>query len=319
VSFNQSSNRSLADILPGVPPVDSPFFDAIAASGYWDDETLTIARALNDKGYAVIDFPDDDIAARADRIKAALKDCYDWDTWRRDGWRLNDGLRIQDAWKFDEDVLSISRNQRILDLLQKLYGRRAFPFQSLNFPVGTQQHYHSDIVHFSSMPERFMCGVWVALEDISEEAGPLIYYPGSHKWPIFTNDQVTGKPPEGDEIVTQGAYEPVWQELVRLHSAEPETFLAKKGQAVLWAANLLHGGSRQNSPDATRWSQVTHYYFDGCSYFTPVRSHPMKRRFAFRKPIDIATGEEAPRAYPESGERKGSRFPIGRILKRLFR
>jgi ectoine hydroxylase-related dioxygenase (phytanoyl-CoA dioxygenase family) len=30
-----------------------------------------------------------------------------------------------------------------------------------------------------------MCGVWVALEDMSEGAGPLEYYPGSHKWPIL--------------------------------------------------------------------------------------------------------------------------------------
>ena len=56
-------------------------------------------------------------------------------------------------------------NTGILSLFSTLYGRRAWPFQTLNFPVGTQQHYHSDSVHFSSVPERFMCGVWVDLED----------------------------------------------------------------------------------------------------------------------------------------------------------
>ncbi len=31
-----------------------------------------------------------------------------------------------------------------------------------------------------------MCGVWVALEDIDMDCGPLVYYPGSHKLPEVT-------------------------------------------------------------------------------------------------------------------------------------
>ena len=33
------------------------------------------------------------------------------------------------------------------------------------------------------MPEGFMCGVWVALEDMDMDNGPLVYYPGSHQLP----------------------------------------------------------------------------------------------------------------------------------------
>ena len=51
--------------------------------------------------------------------------------------------RVQDAWAYHEDVRAIAANHAVLDLLQKLYGRRPFPFQTLNFPVGTQQHLHS--------------------------------------------------------------------------------------------------------------------------------------------------------------------------------
>jgi ectoine hydroxylase-related dioxygenase (phytanoyl-CoA dioxygenase family) len=28
-----------------------------------------------------------------------------------------------------------------------------------------------------------MCGVWIALEDVDERNGPLVYLPGSHKLP----------------------------------------------------------------------------------------------------------------------------------------
>ena len=30
-----------------------------------------------------------------------------------------------------------------------------------------------------------MCGVWIALEDIHEDSGPLIYYPKSHRSPYI--------------------------------------------------------------------------------------------------------------------------------------
>ena len=176
--------------LPGVPPVESPFFDQIAQAEEWDEETLRVARDLRDKGYAVIDFPAADIDALAEGIIAELTPRYDFEGWRREGHARREGLRVQDAWETSELVRRVAAEPRILDLLSRLYGRRAFPFQTLNFPVGTQQDAHSDSMHFSSVPERFMCGVWLALEDIDEGNGALEYYPGSHKLPIYTNEHI---------------------------------------------------------------------------------------------------------------------------------
>ena len=34
----------------------------------------------------------------------------------------------------------------------------------------------------------------------------------------------------------------------------------KRGQALIWAANLLHGGDPIGDPQSTRYSQVTHHY-----------------------------------------------------------
>ena len=64
--------------------------------------------------------------------------------------------------------------------------REPLPFQTLNFPVGTSQYPHSDSIHFHTIPAGFMVGVWVALENIDAENGPLVYYPGSHKLPYFS-------------------------------------------------------------------------------------------------------------------------------------
>jgi hypothetical protein len=283
--------------LPGVPNVESPFFRQIFSDPSVDSETRRVALELSVRGYAVLNFPDAQIDEKAEAIKADLHHKYDFKYWRGIGHEAGHGLRLQDAWQFDSNVRSIACNQQILELLGRLYGRRAWPFQTLNFPVGTQQHYHSDSIHFSSSPERFMCGVWLALEDIDENNGPLVYYPGSHRWPIYSNEHIGRCVAEMSEMPNQELYEDMWKALVESSGIQPEYFHAKKGQALIWAANLIHGGSRQRDPQRTRWSQVTHYYFDDCAYFSPLRSDPFYGHIDFRKLTNIVTGAEMPQRY----------------------
>jgi hypothetical protein len=287
----------LKAMLPGVPLVESPFFDDIAPTCGFDPETARVAKELNEKGFAVIRFPDLEIEQRADRIKKNLAPRVDFESWRKTGWANNSGLRVQDAWKYDEDVRAIASNAKMKQILSDVFGRKAWPFQSLNFPVGTQQHFHSDSVHFSSIPERFMCGVWVALEDVSEGAGPLEYYPGSHKWPIIYNDQIGQRLTGTKKQVSQSLYEDVWRALVEKAGIAPEHFRPRKGDALIWAANLLHGGSRQRDPSLTRWSQVTHYFFEGCCYISPMLSDVPIGKLAVRELVDISTGTPVPNIY----------------------
>nr|WP_169474874.1 MULTISPECIES: phytanoyl-CoA dioxygenase family protein [unclassified Novosphingobium] len=255
-----------------MPLVESPLFPAQRAALNLSPEEERIAIALHERGYAVFDFVDADLDARIERLKANLGPRYGIDLADPLSDKTIGERRVQDAWMFDEDVRAIAANTFVLDILGKLYGRRAFPFQTLNFPVGTQQEAHTDIVHFSSVPERFMCGVWLAMEDIGPDAGPLFYYPGSHRWPIMSNALV-GRRGYGNPLNSaQDPYAQAWRALVEAQGVAPETFLPRKGQALIWAANLLHGGSPQADRRLTRWSQVTHYYFDDCLYYTPAFS-----------------------------------------------
>jgi ectoine hydroxylase-related dioxygenase (phytanoyl-CoA dioxygenase family) len=199
--------------------------------------------------------------------------------------------RIQDAWQFDEDVRAIAANPDLLALLEKLYGRPAFPFQTLNFPVGTQQGAHSDSVHFSSQPERFMCGIWLAMEDIPAEAGPVFYVPGSHKWPIVSNAMIGRRGFGSEERSAQAPYAEAWRVMRAANRTVEEPFLARKGQALIWCANLLHGGSLQTDPRLTRWSQVTHYYFENCIYYTPAYSDEVTGQLAKRNIVAIHDGK----------------------------
>lgn len=288
---------SLSDrLFPGTPRIESPVFDADLDSFGLTPVERETAIALNRVGYAVIDFPDADLDARIARIRAKFAPVFGIDDTDPEAIKQNPTGRVQDAWQTDEDVRAIATNQAVIDLLSKLYGRRAFPFQSLNFPVGTQQHLHTDAVHFSSIPPRFMCGVWLALEDIGADAGPLCYVPGSHHWPMIDNALI-GRRGSGTQGLAQAPYQEAWTAMIAARGATTETFEAKKGQALIWCANLLHGGSPQTDPRRTRWSQVTHYYFEDCVYYTPAFSDEYLGRLHLRHLVSITDGQPRPNRY----------------------
>lgn len=288
----------LREVLPGVPLVESPLFYSIIDELALTSDERRAATELHERGYTVIDFPDPFLEARIERIKDFLAPYFDTDMSDPATIKnLGSVRRVQDAWLYNQDIRAIASNEKVLDLLSKLYGRPAFPFQTLNFPVGTQQHLHSDSIHFSSIPERFMCGVWLAMEDVQAEAGPLTYLPGSHKWPILSNAAIGRRGFEQRETGAQSPFENAWSALIENACMSQEVFRAKKGQALIWAANLLHGGSPQADPKLTRWSQVTHYYFDDCIYYTPAFSDETLGLLDLRTIVDVGTGEAKPNLY----------------------
>jgi len=183
--------------------------------------------------------------------------------------KLHHGARVFNAWETSPAIKTIATWPRVMRILRQLYTREPLPFQTLNFPIGTEQRLHSDIIHFHSDPPSFMCGVWVALEDIDANNGPLLYYPESHKLAEISMEDIA---PRLEENIYP-KYEDKIEEVIRQSGLKPTYGMLKKGQALIWAANLIHGGSPQLDKSRTRHSQVTHYYFEGCQYYQPLDSY----------------------------------------------
>ena len=184
--------------------------------------------------------------------------------------------RVQDAWTTSENVRRIALDRSLLATLEELYRRTPRAFQTLNFRVGSEQRPHADAIHFDSVPSGYMCGVWVALEDIDMDNGPLVYYPGSHRLPQISFADLGVPPykryyPRYEDAVERLVEERVG-ELLGGVALEPRYATLRKGQALVWSANLIHGGAPQRDPSRTRHSQVTHYFFEGFRYRTPMRS-----------------------------------------------
>ena len=200
----------------------------------------------------------------------------------------NENNRIQNAWRYSDAVRSIACLDDVLKVCESVFGKPAFPFQTLNFEFGSQQRPHSDYVHFASSNVNGMCGVWFALEDVTLENGPLVVYPGSHKLPSFWPEDL-GLPasPKSNPYAHYSDYEDAIKNIINDYDLRPELICLKKGQGLIWHSNLLHGGSRISNTNLSRKSQVTHYFATREVYFTPLTSSRSFSGRKYRMPIDV--------------------------------
>jgi ectoine hydroxylase-related dioxygenase (phytanoyl-CoA dioxygenase family) len=258
------------------PPLESPFSEKLLELVPPGHPLGDHARRFSREGYTVLDLESPDFDALAARIVRSLAPRYP----------SGENRRVQEAWTFDADVRALACHPKVLALLEFLYQRRAIPFQTLNFDVGTEQATHSDVIHFYSWPRRYMCGVWVALEDMDGSNGPLHYYVGSHRLPDYDVDELGMSHGFGD----YSHYEEFVAALARVNGLERRELHVKKGHALVWAANLLHGGSPVKDSRRSRHSQVTHYFFDRCAWWTPGDSDLVLGRPQLREVVDLVSG-----------------------------
>ncbi|HET6795252.1 MAG TPA: phytanoyl-CoA dioxygenase family protein [Acidimicrobiales bacterium] len=292
------------------PWVESPLFAAELASRELTEAERQMAVRYHEDGYVVLLGLADD--AFCDRIREETEPLF-----RPPFEPGRSATRAQDAWKVSPAARALATHPRVMAALSMLYGRRPLPFQTLNFPVGTQQRAHSDSIHFSCLPARYMCGVWVALEDTELDNGPLFYYPGSQRLPEFDYQDLALPDDQSGEMYGRRyeLYEDRIEALMAAAGFERRRLVVRKGDALLWSSNLVHGGSPILRPGASRWSQVTHYFFEGCIYYTPLMSNRVTGELALRNHlVDIATGTPLVHSYSGSkvvmAEAPGGRFRI---------
>lgn len=277
-----------------LPWIESPFFNEILVVKNLDEEKKKLAIEYNKNGYITLNglVETESIDALVIELKEkAFTPEY------KPKIPSRDDTRVQDYWMDSDLVKSIACNKQILDLLELFYERKPIPFQTLNFRVGTQQKGHSDAIHFNSIPSKYMCGVWVALEDINEDNGPLFYYPGSHKLPEYNISDIISeaKTTTYDDYLK---YEVFLEKLMVSSGLEKKIFKAKKGDILIWAANLVHGGSPVTNQSLSRFSQVTHYFFENCLYYTPMTSNMVTKELYLRHDlINIKTGKKIEQNY----------------------
>lgn len=155
-------------------------------------------------------------------------------------------------------------SKRISRFLSLLFNAPAFATQSLGFFLGSAQEGHQDSAYVAYTNPLQFCASWIALEDVTIGAGELFYYPGSHRFPNFLYGGEYKSLDEAkrmNENTPRGQVAKHVQKLAMLASEyglQKKLLDAKKGDALIWHADLVHGGNPV-SKEVTRKSVVTHY------------------------------------------------------------
>ena len=186
------------------------------------------------------------------------------------------GRKVMDAFKLSSVVdRSYFRNPRLIKLLEFVMGRKIVPFQTINFTEGSEQRAHSDSIHMTTEPLGYLIASWIALEDIDEKSGPLFYYPGSHRLPFVScQDYLSGNTTFTIGNKSYKRYEDKIEDLLKGEVFEKKYFLAKKGDVLIWHANLLHGGSPIKQKGKSRKSMVAHYFCEGVICYHEISQRP---------------------------------------------
>jgi ectoine hydroxylase-related dioxygenase (phytanoyl-CoA dioxygenase family) len=179
------------------------------------------------------------------------------------------------AGRYSDLIREITHEKRLTRLLSFILDKEVVPFQTINFLYGSNQRAHSDSIHMTTYPLGYLIAVWIALEDTQPDNGPLFYYPGSHRLPYLLNSDFN----EGGTALQLGKkdyvdYEDKIEQQIQQLSLQPEVFLAKKGDILIWHANLIHGGMPVKNPVLTRKSMVIHYYAKDVVKYHEITERP---------------------------------------------
>jgi phytanoyl-CoA hydroxylase len=186
--------------------------------------------------------------------------------------------KMLDLYAFSRIAREAIASPRTVEFLSAVFEGQPKAFQGLTFWNGSQQAIHKDTayVKIDSNPMHLVA-TWLALEDVQPGTGELEYYVGSHRAPDFLFGG-SSKWMESHTSEHERFLQSLHDDAARLGHVKG-SFLANKGDVLVWHADLAHGGSPVGQPSRTRKSLVTHY--------TPVSDDPFYRRSSDYREADF--------------------------------
>jgi len=256
--------HTLAAMFFRESPAGPPWVDEVDSESQLDDklrgtdpETVSAVKAIWRNGYCIVQnaVP----AALCDQVNA------DYDAFVGEYGRSNASgymdaegrdFRLANLHLRSDCAMRIGMTPGILAILDVLFAMRTAVYTSLYFKFGTQQRIHLDTPFFMTSPLGYFAGVWTALEDVHEDAGPLEYYGGAHK--LFS--KLEQLPPITSNASEASCLEDFFSKVEQRASGagRKTTALIKKGDTVIWHHALPHGGQKARNLALTRRSIVFH-------------------------------------------------------------
>lgn len=151
--------------------------------------------------------------------------------------------KLSDLYLQSELIRALALQEALCETLRSLFSGTPLICNTLNLERGSEQPLHVDSWYMTPKKRGKLLAVWFALEDANDEAGPLVVVPKSHKLQLSKNN--------ADSLSCEAKL------MAEQHC---QRLLLKKGAAVIWHADLLHGGSAIRDTGKTRKSMVVHYF-----------------------------------------------------------
>ena len=152
-----------------------------------------------------------------------------------------------------------------------MYGRRAYPSQCLDFNTARVPVPQSLANQCQSQPLGFLCGAFIALEDIDVDQKCLSLYPGSHLPPTFSS--------EGSLDV---------QQQLELNNISSKLIKVACGDVVIIHSRLIYSLPVQKAFHGCSWTPMLTFFFEGCRLIDVSKSLQSKKNY-YVKCTDLTT------------------------------
>lgn len=193
------------------------------------------------------------------------------------------------------ELRDICLDPRLSRLLGYLIGEEMGLHLNLTGWVSTDRNWHQDDYLNPPYVNSWYAAVWIALEDIHPDCGPFEFVPGSHRWPLLKGHRVrlflneeerehAAWPSLAERVVNDVAE----REIAR-RGVPRRTFIARKGDVLIWHGRLMHRGSYANAPGMERRALIAHYSGTGHRIDMPEVAHTPEGSayFVHTMPLDF--------------------------------
>src|SRR6516165_2532159 len=278
-----------------------------------DDDAEVLAKYIDD-GYVV--FPKATDESLIDDYLEFFEAAWDappqtiYMHWNRqviyiDREHYDDVTKVSDVHSYYANGGELVFPPPVLRFLTQIYERPPVVFQTMTMRKGSQENLHIDTGPLTLTEPMSIAASWVALEDVQPKSGEFQFVPGSHRLPELLH-YGTDKGHHGD----YGEYNTILQTTLQMceeRGLKTEKFMAKKGDVLIWHADLMHGGAPIEDPTRTRKSLVAHFmplgvmatFYD----FTKVAAVPYPGISAYRLDTrNLTVGNE----HSDNGAASGS-------------
>jgi phytanoyl-CoA hydroxylase len=166
---------------------------------------------------------------------------------------------------FRQAVESIVFSKYIFEALSSELGEGPFVnWQTMLFDRSVGTKLHQDTWYLDTVPNGGVVGVWIALEDITQECGPFKIYERTN------HQRVNPVSYDFDDLESDGNFKRDYP------LSKCKRLLINKGDLIIWNSFLFHGADMPDSGHRTRKSLTAHFYKFGAH----VQDAIIQRRFS---------------------------------------